>query len=210
MVYIVGITGGSGAGKTTLVRFLLHCIGYHQANVLEFDSYYRDLAHISPKERSLVNYDHPDALDHEQFIEHLHNLCDGLMVEVPSYDFASHTRNQHTTVTVPREILILDGILLLHFKTIRDLLDLAVFIDIGEELRLRRRIQRDVKERRRDRADVSRQFQKTVAPMHNQFVQPSLIHADRVVSANERLAVVARDLATTIRTARTNEPKTQP
>ena len=210
MVFIVGITGGSGAGKTTLVRFLLGCIGPHQTNVLEFDSYYRDLAHISPKERKQVNYDHPEALDHEHFIEHLHNLCDGQTVEVPTYDFESHTRNRNKIVTVPREILILDGILLLHFKQIRDLLDLSIFIDINEELRLARRTKRDLKERGRSQADVAQQFRKTVAPMHHQFVQPSLIHADRVVSAKEKLAVVARELAKDIGSKRTREATTQP
>ncbi len=145
-----------------------------------------------------VNYDHPDSLDHELFIEHLHDLRSGRVVEIPKYDFASHIRTGEVTVVQPNEIVILDGILLLNFKAMRALIDLAIFIDIDENTRLERRAQRDVRERGRDVDDVHRQFWATVAPMHDQFVQPSVTCADRVVTLDEKLETVARELAAEI------------
>ncbi len=170
---------------------------------MAFDSYYRDLSHISMQERMQVNYDHPDSLDHKLFIEHLHDLRSGRVVEIPKYDFASHIRTGQVTVT-PKAVVILDGILLLKFTEIRDLIDLAVFIDIPEAVRLDRRAQRDVRERARDLDDVHRQFWATVAPMHDKFVQPSAKHADRVVAVDESLETVARELAAEITSLQTH------
>ena len=195
---IVGICGGSGAGKTTLVNELIRCLRQDRISPVAFDSYYRDLSHITMAERMEVNYDHPDSLDHELFIEHLQELRLGRSVEIPEYDFATHTRTGEVTVVQPNEIVILDGILLLHFEQVRDLIDLAVFIDIDEKVRLERRAQRDVRERGRDVEDVHRQFWATVAPMHDRFVQPSLERADRVVTVDESLEAVARELAAEI------------
>ena len=198
MGIIVGICGGSGAGKTTLVDELIRCCGQDRLSSVAFDSYYRDLSHISMQERMEVNYDHPDSLDHELFIEHLQDLRRGHPVEIPEYDFATHTRTGEVTVVQPNEIVILDGILLLNFKAMRALIDLAVFIDIDENVRLERRAQRDVRERGRDVDDVHRQFWATVAPMHDKFVQPSAVHADLVVTLDEKLETVARELAAEI------------
>ncbi len=195
MGIIVGICGGSGAGKTTLVNELIRHLGRDRTSPVAFDSYYRDLSHITMAERMEVNYDHPDSLDHELFIEHLQELRRGYAVEIPKYDFATHTRTGEVTVVDPNEVVILDGILLLYFRHLRDLIDLAVFIDIDEKVRLERRAQRDVRERGRDVDDVHRQFWATVAPMHDRFVQPSVEHADRVVTVDEPLETVARELA---------------
>ncbi|MCY3851844.1 MAG: uridine kinase [Acidimicrobiaceae bacterium] len=194
MGIIVGICGGSGAGKTTLVGELIRSLGPDRASSVAFDAYYRDLSHMTMPERMQVNYDHPDSLDHELFVEHLHDLRDGRAVEIPVYDFATHTRTGEVTVVEPKAIVILDGILLLNFSEISRLLDLAVFIDIPETVRLKRRAQRDVRERGRDADDVHRQFWETVAPMHDSFVQPSAEHADRVVTLEERLEDVAGEL----------------
>ena len=198
MGIIVGICGGSGAGKTTLVNELIRCLRQDRTSPVAFDSYYRDLSHITMAERMEVNYDHPDSLDHELFIEHLQELRRGRPVEIPEYDFATHTRTGEMTVVRPNEIVILDGILLLHFEQARDLIDLAVFIDIDEKVRLERRAQRDVRERGRDVDDVHRQFWATVAPMHDRFVAPSAQHADRVVTVDETLEAVVRELAAEI------------
>jgi len=192
---IVGICGGSGAGKTTLVGELIRCLGPDRASAVAFDAYYRDLSHMTMQERMQVNYDHPDSLDLELFVEHLRDLRHGRAVEIPVYDFATHTRPGEVTVVEATEIVLLDGILLLNFSGISSLLDLAVFIDVPEAVRLERRIRRDVRERGRDTEDVHRQFRETVAPMHDRFVQPSAEHADRVVSLDEDLEVVAHELA---------------
>lgn len=194
MGIIVGICGGSGAGKTTLVGELIRCLGPDRVSSVAFDAYYRDLSHITMQERMQVNYDHPDSLDHELFVEHLHDLRNGSTVEIPKYDFATHTRTGEVIVVEPRAIVILDGILLLNFSEISKLLDLAVFIDIPEAVRLERRTQRDVRERGRDADDVHRQFWETVAPMHDSFVQPSAEHADRVVTLEEKLEDAASEL----------------
>lgn len=198
MGFIVGVCGGSGAGKSTLVAELIRRLNPADVTSIAFDAYYRDLSHITMEARMHVNYDHPDAVDHETFISHLHDLRSGRVVEIPVYDFATHTRKPEVTVVQPKEIVILDGILLLHFKQVSDLIDLAVFIDIPEAVRLERRTKRDVLERGRDAADVHRQFYETVAPMHDKFVQPSIRHADRVVTVDEQLEDVANELVADI------------
>lgn len=195
---IVGICGGSGAGKSTLVEELIQRLDPEAVSALAFDAYYRDLSHITMQQRMQVNYDHPDALDHEAFIGHLQQLRSGRRIEVPVYDFATHTRKPEVTLVEAKEIVLLDGILLLHFQQISELIDLAVFIDIPEQVRLARRTQRDVRERGRDADDVWRQFYETVAPMHDKFVQPSIARADRVVELDERLEDVANSLVTEI------------
>lgn len=204
MGIIVGICGGSGAGKTTLVNELIGVLGHDRTTAVAFDSYYRDLSHISMQERMEVNYDHPDSLDHELFIEHLDELRLGRRIEVPVYDFASHTRTGGVKVLAPEEEVILDGILLLCFREIRELIDLAVFIDVEQRVRLERRVLRDVRERGRAPDDVRRQFWATVAPMHDRFVQPSAEHADRVVTVDEPLETVALELAAEISALRSH------
>ena len=199
MAFIVGIAGGSGAGKTTLVQLLVRLLGVNAVSTIAFDAYYRDLSHLTMQERAQVNYDHPDSLDHDLFVEQLHELRGGHRVAVPSYDFASHTRNPERLCVEPRAVVVLDGILLLHFPAIRELLDLAVFLDVVEAVRLQRRIKRDVALRGRNEANVRRQFWDTVAPMHDQYVQPCRIFADRLVTNEERLVDVASDLAALLR-----------
>ena len=204
MGIIIGICGGSGAGKTTLVNELIRVLGHDRTAAVAFDSYYRDLSHISMQERMEVNYDHPDSLDHELFIEHLGELRLGRRIEVPVYDFASHTRTGGVEVVAPREIVVLDGILLLCFREIRELIDLAVFIDVEQRVRLERRVLRDVRERGRDPDDVRRQFWATVAPMHDRFVQPSAEQADRVVTVGDPPIAVARRLEAEISAMQSN------
>ncbi len=195
MTTICGISGGSGAGKTTLAVHLIRRLGTNRVSLLAFDDYYRDQSHLSMRERALVNYDHPESLDHELFSRHLTSLRSGRSIDVPHYDFVTHTRTGGSIQVEPRELVVLDGILLLSFPEVRNLIDYAVFIDIPEDIRLERRVRRDVAERGREPDDVRRQFAATVAPMHDRYVQPHRDHADRVVDVTEELDSVAAELA---------------
>ena len=199
---VCGICGGSGAGKTTLTRRLAAEIGVDQVSVLAFDAYYRDLAGVSPEERRLRNYDHPDSLDHELFSRHLDELRLGHDIEAPEYDFVTHTLTGRTAPVEARPTVIVEGILLLAFSDVVERLDLTVFMDVQEEVRLARRIERDVAERGRDPEDVRRQFRETVAPMHDQFVQAHRDRADYIVRIGDSLDVVAADLAQILATSR--------
>ena len=191
---LFGICGGSGAGKTTLAVELIKLLGADRVSGLAFDAYYRDLAHIPMEERKKVNYDHPDSLDNELFAQHLHDLHTGRDIEVPEYDFATHTRTGASIPVPAREIVLVEGILLFSFPGIHELLDCSVFIDVPEDIRLERRIKRDVAERGRDADDVRRQFAAFVAPMHDEHVQPFSDRADRVVGVDEDLRSVAAEL----------------
>jgi uridine kinase len=191
---LLGICGGSGAGKTTLAVEVIRRLGSERVCVLAFDAYYRDLSDFTMQQRMQVNYDHPDSLDNELFAEHLADLRAGRSIDVPEYDFATHTRTGATTRVEAREIVLVEGILLFCFPGIHDLLDHALFIDVPEEIRLERRIMRDVAERGRDADDVRRQFCEFVAPMHDRHVQPYRDRADRIVTVEEDLNVVAEDL----------------
>ena len=194
MAHTCGISGGSGAGKTTFTRRLLQELGPGRASVIAFDSYYRDQGHLSPAERSLVNYDHPDSLDHELFAADVNRLRAGSAVDVPIYDFATHTRTKDTVRVEPSGLVIVEGILLLSFPGIVELLDLAVYIDVPEDVRLDRRIRRDVAERGREPDDVRRQFAATVAPMHDRYVEPYRHLAHRILELDEDYGDVAREL----------------
>jgi uridine kinase len=197
-----GISGGSGAGKTTLTRHLLERLGQSEVSVLAFDAYYRDQGHLSPADRSLVNYDHPDSLDHDLFAAHVDALRNGSDIEAPVYDFATHTRTSEVQRIEARNVVIVEGILLLSFEAIADGLDVAVFIDVPEGVRLERRILRDVRERGRVPDDVRRQFAETVAPMHDTFVEPYRHLADRTVAMHEDYNDVADELVFSLRPAR--------
>lgn len=194
MTRTCGICGGSGAGKTTLTRHLLERLGPDQVSVIAFDAYYRDQGHLTPAERSLVNYDHPDSLDHERFAADVEALRMGESIASPVYDFATHTRTGDVTMIEARPIVIVEGILLLSFAEIAEHLDLAVFIDVPEQVRLERRIRRDVAERGREADDVRRQFAETVAPMHDTFVEPFRHRAHRTVDLAEDYGPVADEL----------------
>ena len=191
---LFGICGGSGAGKTTLAVQLIQRLGPDHVSTLAFDTYYRDLSHITMEERMRVNYDHPDSLDNELFAIHLAELRAGRSVDVPEYDFATHTRTGAFIRVEARDVVIVEGILLFCFPGIHELLDHALFIDVPEHVRLERRIRRDVAERGRDAADVRRQFAEFVAPMHDQHVQPFRDRAHRVVSVEEDLQLVADEV----------------
>ena len=183
-VYVFGICGGSGAGKTTLTRRLLERLDEWGVSVLAFDAYYRDLSHLPFAERRARNFDHPDSLDSELFLEHLDALKQGTDVDVPVYDFSTHTFSGHFERVEAAPLLLVEGILLLAFEEVAERLDYSIFMDVPEDVRLRRRIYRDMTERGRPEDHVRRQFAATVAPMHDAYVQPNRHRADRIVTGN--------------------------
>ncbi len=196
-VFVVGICGGSGAGKTTLTKRIVQRLGPGAVSVLAFDAYYRDLSHLPFADRRRRNFDHPDSLDSELFLQHLDALRQGIDVEVPVYDFSTHTLSGRFERVEAAPLLLVEGILLLAFEEAAGRLDHSIFMDVPEDVRLRRRIQRDMTERGRPEDHVCRQFAATVAPMHDAFVQPSRHRADRIVGtadadelAGELLAIL--------------------
>ena len=200
--FVFGICGGSGAGKTTLTGRLVQRLGPGAVSVLAFDAYYRDLSHLPFAERRRRNFDHPDSLDSDLFLQHLDALRQGSDVDVPVYDFSTHTHSGRFERVRAAPLLLVEGILLLAFEEAAGRLDYSIFMDMPEEVRLQRRIHRDVTERGRPEAHVRRQFAATVAPMHDAFVQPSGRRADRVVTGDasdefigELMAVLAPGVA---------------
>ncbi|MFW5921580.1 MAG: uridine kinase [Polyangiales bacterium] len=178
---IIGIAGGTGSGKTTVTRKIAEGIPPHGVAVIEHDSYYRDRSHMAPEERVHVNFDHPDALETDLLVEHLGQLRRGEGVELPVYDFASHTRKAETLRLEPRPVILVEGILTFVDERLRALFDMKIFVDTDADIRLMRRIRRDIEERGRDFESVREQYYATVRPMHLQFVEPSKRHADIVI-----------------------------
>ena len=178
---VIGVAGGTGAGKTTLVRALVRELGADQVLVIQHDSYYADQSHLEPAERSKLNYDHPDALETELLGSHLRALVDGLSVEIPEYDFATHERLPGRRRRTPRSVILVDGILCLADAVLRELMDLRVFVEAPDDIRLIRRLRRDLEERGRTPASVIDQYLESVRRMHLEFVEPSKRHADMIV-----------------------------
>ncbi|MCB0386178.1 MAG: uridine kinase [Bdellovibrionales bacterium] len=184
---ILGISGGSGSGKTTLARELAQQLG-NKAAILYQDWYYRDQSAQFDFDGGQVNFDHPDALEFELMAEHLRLLRQGRKVFVPQYDFASHKRMASPAEFPCPQVVLVDGILILHSHLIRPLFHLSVFVETREDIRFQRRLARDVAERGRTPDGVKSQFTLQVKPMHDQFVEPSRIYADHVISGEEEFA----------------------
>ena len=178
---VLGVAGGSGSGKSTVVREVTRILGSERVSILRHDAYYRDLSHLEFEEREKVNYDHPDSLETELLVQHVEALLQGQAVDAPTYDFTTHTRRAETERVEPHAVLILDGILILADKGLRELMDLKVFVDTEADVRLVRRIRRDMKKRGRSADSVMAQFEATVRPMHQEFVEPSKRYADLLV-----------------------------
>lgn len=179
--FVIGVAGGSGSGKTTVARNILETAGRDRVVHLLHDHYYRDLAHLSLEERAQVNFDHPDSLDNELFSHHLSELLAGRPVECPVYDFKTHRRTEETTTIMPRQVILVEGILIFADPRLRNLMDLRVFVDTDADLRVLRRIERDVTERGRTLESVMSQYLNTVRPMHMEFVAPSKKFANLVI-----------------------------
>jgi uridine kinase len=178
--FLLGVAGGSGSGKTTVAERLADLIGASLA-LVRLDSYYRNRNHLPAHERAAVNYDHPDAFDWPLLLDHVRALVDGLAVEVPVYDFASHTRSAEVVRVAPARIVVVEGILVLYEPELRELYDLRVFVDTDPDVRFIRRLERDVADRGRTPATVIEQYLTTVRPSHLQFVEPSKRYADVII-----------------------------
>ena len=177
---VIGIAGGTGSGKTTLTLRLKECFG-DDVSILYHDNYYRQHDEMPYEERCKLNYDHPDAFDTDLMVEDLKTLCAGQTIHCPVYDYTIHNRSKDTVEVRPTKVVIVEGILIFHPKELRDLMDIKIFVDTDADVRILRRILRDVKERGRSLDSVISQYLNTVKPMHQQFVQPSRQYADIVV-----------------------------
>jgi uridine kinase len=178
---VIGIAGGSGSGKTTVVQEILNRVGASNIAFLQHDSYYKDLRGLPPNQRAEVNFDHPDSLDTDLLIAHLQDLREGRAVQVPIYDFAHDTRTRETFTVEPRRVIIVEGILIFAEPELRRLFDIRIFVDTDPDLRLIRRIQRDITERGRTTESVIHRYMTTVRPMHLEFVEPSKRYADIII-----------------------------
>lgn len=205
MAVVVGVSGGSGSGKTTLCRELVARFGEGNVAHLKQDNYYRDLSHLEPEERDRVNFDHPHALEFELLSTHLQQLMAGLAIDVPSYDFATHTRCPQTVRLAPKSIILIEGILIFSQPDVLKLMTHSIFVDTPEQVRLERRIRRDIAERGRTKESVESQFMLTVAPMHDLFVEPSKLHAHIVISGEEPFADFIENLSSSIETKPTKK-----
>ncbi len=178
---IVGVAGGTGSGKTTVSHAILERVGRDRIAYIQHDSYYRDLSHLPPEERARVNFDHPDALENELLIQHLQQLIAGRPAEIPIYDFTTHTRKKETRTVLSHRVILLEGILIFADKTLREMMDVKIYVDTDADLRFIRRLERDIAERGRTMESVIRQYLETVRPMHLEFVEPSKRYADIII-----------------------------
>lgn len=178
---IIGISGGTGSGKSTVTKEIVKSIAETNVAIIEQDSYYKDQSHLSFEERVKTNYDHPFAFDNELLIKHLKDLLDGKGIDKPIYDFEHHNRKTETERVEPRDIIILEGILILFEEEIRKLLDIKIFVDTDSDVRVIRRILRDIKDRGRTLDSVILQYMGTVRPAHLQFVEPTKRYADIII-----------------------------
>lgn len=179
---LIGIAGGTGSGKTSIANYLLKKFGSEQLIVIEQDSYYKNNSALSIDERNQQNFDHPDAIDIELFNKQLVSLLGGKSVEIPIYDFSIHNRRNQRQFVKPCRIIVIEGILTLYFESLRKLMNIKVFVDTPDNIRFKRRLSRDVKERGRTIKSVTNQYEKTVKPMYDQFVKPSRDLADIIIT----------------------------
>ena len=191
-ILVIGIAGGTGSGKTTLMKRLVEAFG-DVVTVLSHDNYYRRLDHMPLEERRLVNYDEPAALETELMSQHLSQLRNGQAIDCPVYDFAQHNRSDETLHIEPRQVIIVEGILIFENPELRDLMDIRIFVDTDADIRICRRIKRDVNKRGRSLESVIEQYQTTVKPMHEKYVEPSKKFAHIVVPEGGK-NVVALDM----------------
>ena len=178
---VLGIAGGSGSGKTTVLNHIIREFGPEPIAILDHDAYYRDLSHLSPEKRARFNFDHPDALETQLMREHLDQLIEGEPIEKPVYDFTTHTRHEETETVAPRPVIIIEGILVLAESMLEEQMDIKIYVDAADDIRLMRRIRRDMQERGRSIEGVLRQYERTVRPMHLEFVEPSKREADIII-----------------------------
>lgn len=178
---VVGVAGGSGSGKTTIVRRILERVGWDRIAYLPQDAYYKDAAHLPPDERARLNFDHPNSLDNDLLIRHIRALQKHRAVEVPIYDFKDFTRKPETRAVSPSPVILVEGILIFADEALRDLMDIKIYVETDADIRFIRRLMRDIHERKRTVESVVEQYQATVRPMHLHFVEPSKRYADLII-----------------------------
>jgi uridine kinase len=186
---IIGVFGGTGSGKTTIVNQIVSDFNASDIQVISQDAYYKDNSNITYDARCLLNFDHPEAIDFELLYQHLSALKNGETIEQPVYNFKTHNRTDKTLEISPKKILILEGILIMNYPKLRSLLDLKVFIDTNSDMRMERRVNRDISERGRTPKEVMDRYLKTLKPMHDQFIEPMKIHADMVIENHENASI---------------------
>lgn len=178
---VIGIAGGSGSGKTTLAEVIIERVGSDQIAYLPHDAYYKDLSDLGPNQRDSINFDHPDSLDTELLIKHIKLLKENSPIQIPIYDFKTHTRTKETIPIEPRPVIMVEGILIFTESRLREILEVKVFVDTDSDIRFIRRLERDITERGRSTESVVRQYLATVRPMHLEFVEPSKRYADIII-----------------------------
>ncbi len=183
---VIGIAGGSGSGKTTVANEILNKVGAHQIAFLPHDAYYRELGHLPQVQREQVNFDHPNSMETELLIEHVKTLLNGESIEMPVYDFTTHSRTGKSIHVDPKNIIMVEGILIFAEPVLRDLFDVKIFVDTDADIRFMRRLERDIAERGRTVSSVIKQYQATVRPMHLEFVEPSKRYADVIIPEGGR------------------------
>ncbi|NRR90570.1 uridine kinase [Winogradskyella undariae] len=194
---IIGIAGGTGCGKTTVVNTILNELPEGEVGVISQDSYYKDTTHLSFEERVKINFDHPRSIDFDLLREHLEDLKLGKSINQPVYSFVKHNRTGDVIVTKPRKVMIVEGILILSHSEIRDLFDIKIYVHADSDERLIRRLRRDITERGRDINEVLQRYQSTLKPMHQQFIEPMKEYAD-IIIPNNKYNTVAVDIVKTI------------
>lgn len=194
---IIGIAGGTGSGKTTVVNQIIEELKNEEVDVISQDSYYNDTSHLSFEERKKINFDHPKSIDFDLLATHLQELRSGKTIQQPVYSFKEHNRTGETIDIEPRKVVIVEGILILTHPEIRDLFDIKIYVHADSDERLIRRLKRDIAERGRDLEEVLWRYQTTLKPMHQQFIEPTKEFADIIIPTN-RYNTVAVDIVQTI------------
>ena len=196
---VVGVAGGTGSGKTTVAAEILRRAGTDQISLIQHDAYYKDLSDLPMAQRAMQNFDHPDALDNALLIAHLKALKAGKPVEVPVYDFTTHSRTASTQRVEPHRVILLEGILIFSDETLRRLMDVRIYVDTDADIRFIRRLQRDIAERGRTMKSVIHQYLATVRPMHQEYVEPSKRHANVIIPEGGHNEVAMEMIAARIR-----------
>lgn len=196
---IIGICGGTGSGKTTIARKIVDTVGAKKVVLIEQDSYYRNLSDMPLDERHQANFDHPDAIDSDLLVNHIKRLKAGDSVEMPIYDMVTHTRDDETEVIEPKPVVIVEGILIFAEPRVLDLLDFRVYVDTPDDIRLMRRLKRDINERGRTFERTLEQYERTIRPMHFEFVEPSKRHADIIIPEGSQTGISVEFLCSMVR-----------
>ena len=196
---IIGICGGTGSGKTTIARAIVDAVGAEHVVLIEQDSYYRNLADMPLDERHQANFDHPDSIDGDMLVNHIKRLKQGQQVEMPLYDFVTHTRSDRIEIIEPRPVVIVEGILIFAEPRVLDLLDLRIFVDTPDDVRLIRRLRRDIVERGRTFERTLEQYERTIRPMHFEFVEPSKRNADIIIPEGSQTGITVELMCSLIR-----------